>query len=422
MITHPNPMSEPKFPPEIIEKITLLIWRSSLSPSERILLMTTYPLLDRTWKAQFARIASREIHVPNLHYLLYLVNIVRKGKSLIYDQTDLKKHGATMTCFLDMRSYPDLTDRDRRTEDIYWILGDMGNYSGLRICFPSLKELRLEAVFYTPMHLWTSEMAQVAHTQIVLDFDEWEELKGAKKKDHFRLLQRNSNHNFTLKIAIHDPDAYLGVTNALWKYRSGPLSTYFMSLCRVVLGGCTRFRFRNPQDSPLEYETAFGRLHRLGENLQKSQRLEGTIHLFDASATFIEDSADYCYFTSKLWERCGKESSFPLDQEYRLTLRSWQWSLGGVDELGMNELRDGEWDLILPVSGERKDNQKRYRNPISPYWRCVGLEPPFSAVDNLRGLIASGMDHSSLPDDILQVPWGEPGLGEEESDGAYDSG
>ncbi|KAE9410890.1 hypothetical protein BT96DRAFT_983569 [Gymnopus androsaceus JB14] len=75
-----------QLPAEIVEKILQQLWPSYLSPAERILLMTTCPRLNSTWKSQFARIASITIHIPCLSYLLYLAEIIRTGKSLIYDR------------------------------------------------------------------------------------------------------------------------------------------------------------------------------------------------------------------------------------------------------------------------------------------------------------------------------------------------
>ncbi|KAE9404739.1 hypothetical protein BT96DRAFT_972960 [Gymnopus androsaceus JB14] len=96
-------MSANQLPAEIVEKILEQLWFSDLSPAERILLMTTCPRLNSTWKSQFSRIASITIHIPCLHYLLYLAEIVRTGKSLVYDRHSLRKGARTMICFLDLR-------------------------------------------------------------------------------------------------------------------------------------------------------------------------------------------------------------------------------------------------------------------------------------------------------------------------------
>ncbi|KAE9403949.1 hypothetical protein BT96DRAFT_1016565 [Gymnopus androsaceus JB14] len=92
-------------PAEIVEKILQEMWSSDLSPAERILFMTTCPRLNRTWRSQFARIASITIHIPCLSYLLYLAEIIRTGKSLVYDRKYLRREARTMICFLDLREW-----------------------------------------------------------------------------------------------------------------------------------------------------------------------------------------------------------------------------------------------------------------------------------------------------------------------------
>ncbi|KAE9410817.1 hypothetical protein BT96DRAFT_1053300 [Gymnopus androsaceus JB14] len=89
--------------PEIIEQIIQNAWNSDLSPNQRIAFMTTCPQLNRTWRSQYARIASISIHIPRMKYLLYLAEIVRSGHSLVYNREYLRTCARTIVCFLDLR-------------------------------------------------------------------------------------------------------------------------------------------------------------------------------------------------------------------------------------------------------------------------------------------------------------------------------
>ncbi|KAK7457249.1 hypothetical protein VKT23_010548 [Stygiomarasmius scandens] len=381
-----------ELPPELVEKIIFFAWHSILPSFERILFMITCPLLNHTWNAQFSRIASRQIYIPKLSYLLYLANIVRTGKSLVYSQHDLRERAETMTCFLDLRSYPNMTRSDRNTEEMYWIFNDMGNYSGLRSCFPSLEELSLEAALYTPPNLWTSETPQIAHTQVVVIFDK-EERERKEKED---LPGRRSRHTIELNLTIHDPDAYLGVTNALWKYRSSPLAVYLTLLIRVVMGDLIKsLQFRSSQD-PMgnQYQRNMSKILRLSKRLQKSRKLKGMMHLFGTSATLVESAPMNLFGVNRRLWRCGKENVFDWNSMYtrlcELTVKMWPASVGLGS--GMNVTREGEWDLILPVDGIQQGANASKRFGMAnesglDFFFCLGLELPFSAVQDLHEFI-----------------------------------
>ncbi|THU93423.1 hypothetical protein K435DRAFT_779839 [Dendrothele bispora CBS 962.96] len=423
-------------PPEIIEKIVFTVWRYTLSSYERILFMTTCPLLNRSWSTQYARISSRELYIPKVSYLLYLANIIRTGKSLIYARHDLRKRAETMTCFLDLRSYgsPSWTHWDKSTEEMYFIFSDviMGDFSnGLGSCFPSLEELSLETVFYTAPHLWTSEMPQVAHTQVVLLVDK--EKKNDKRKDKKQdplLLSSPRRHTIQLNMAIRDPDAYLGVTNALWNYHSNPLSPYFTLLIRVILGGLSKSIHLRTSEKQSSEEgehrppSPMSKILRLSRRLQKSRKLKGDAHLFSCSAMFFEtlgsdnDSSTATsaasggaghYSINQQLRMCGKDSSNPhLPQLYsifswdsvynrlcHLTTRMF-FTLGTI--VSPTTLREGEWDLILPPmtmlepEGLTRTAENGPSNPDGTANTSSSplSEPPFSALYDLRSFMEAG--------------------------------
>ncbi|KAF9075208.1 hypothetical protein BDP27DRAFT_1315682 [Rhodocollybia butyracea] len=149
-------------PPEIIEKIVRQVWYSCLSPDERILFMTACPRLSGTWRSQYARIASTTIHIPCMNYLLYLAEIIRTRKSLIYDWKHLRTGARSIICFLDLRT----SILDYYSYTVWHIFAHMGNYIGIRTCFPSVQQFSFETVF-----LPIASQPQIGHTQMAIIFD-----------------------------------------------------------------------------------------------------------------------------------------------------------------------------------------------------------------------------------------------------------
>ncbi|KAK7439378.1 hypothetical protein VKT23_017601 [Stygiomarasmius scandens] len=168
---NPEPIST-LIPPEIISKIIALLWFSPLSCRERVTLMTACPLLNRTWNAQFARIASRHLHIPSLSYLKYLAGIIFTEESRIYNVWDLQHRVETMTCFLDFepklesvtkdelkKKHVYLADNqewlvDAGTWNVYKMFIQMKNYRPLKLCFPSLKMIYLDFLFSKSTTSW----------------------------------------------------------------------------------------------------------------------------------------------------------------------------------------------------------------------------------------------------------------------------
>ncbi|KAK0235001.1 hypothetical protein EDD85DRAFT_967377 [Armillaria nabsnona] len=91
-------------PPELVEIIVSEVWHSDMPSFIRASFMTTCPSINRTWKAAFAPIASRDIYIPNLAYTYYLCDIARDGKSIIYHDF-IPRLTRTLTCFVDSDRY-----------------------------------------------------------------------------------------------------------------------------------------------------------------------------------------------------------------------------------------------------------------------------------------------------------------------------
>ncbi|KAK7457160.1 hypothetical protein VKT23_010460 [Stygiomarasmius scandens] len=384
-----NPSSKLEFPPEIIEKIILSLWTDNsinLSSSDRILFMTTCPLLNKTWKAQFSRIASRDIYIPRLSYLLYLASVAWRGnifktKSLVYSQHRLKKRAETMTLSLDLRSCPVSEetydrdrggDRDKKNEEIYWLLTDLQEYSyskqthGLRRFFPTLKQLKLKTAIRIPMHLWTSPGApQVAYTEIVLGLDPDETLTGGGVDDGDQRVKLPLDLNIAIHVHANSDSDDVAVTDALWKYRASLISAYLGQLVNVTMGGLISGVGLSACDHD---RVQLAKVFQISELLHKSRMLEGSVHFFSTSMVFHEPPRSdvyriFCPNFSNL--SCPEQTSARDVVENKKSLsshpvctplcrlRSWRWSY----ELG--ELKDrGGWDLIIPYSALDEEDRR----------------------------------------------------------------
>ncbi|KAK7457221.1 hypothetical protein VKT23_010523 [Stygiomarasmius scandens] len=302
-----------EIPLEIIGKIIQTLWTSiNLSSSDRILFMTTCPLLNKTWKSEFSRIASRDVYIPRLGYLLYLGNLTWNSKlrpnptSLIYNQHTLRNHAQCMTFAVDLRSP---SGRDTYTENIYWSFTNFRCWLGLRMYFPSLQQLQWQVAVYTPRHLWTlAERPQLVYTQILLELSNYEDDWDKEPVGTERWCRgQPAALPVQINITIQDPDAYLGVTDALWKYYTSPLIGYLGILLKTIMGDLIARVGIPPKPEFLgsdkgDVEEAL----KLGRVLLKSRRLsldsdsdsdstQGGIHFF-STTTAVNDLRIKTYF------------------------------------------------------------------------------------------------------------------------------
>ncbi|KAE9401349.1 hypothetical protein BT96DRAFT_1018279 [Gymnopus androsaceus JB14] len=184
-------MSANQLAAEIVEEILQQLWSSDLSPAERILFMKTCSRLNSTWKSQFARIASVTIHIPCISYLLYLAEIIRTGKSLLYNRQYLRTAARTMICSLDLRE-PGV-GVDSNSYRVWCMFFRMRNFIGLRTCFPSVQRLSFQAVFLPHLGYCLGRRPQVAHTDLSILFDTAQNPS----------LQQ---HKVLINFVIHDPE------------------------------------------------------------------------------------------------------------------------------------------------------------------------------------------------------------------------
>ncbi|KAK0232297.1 hypothetical protein EDD85DRAFT_105792 [Armillaria nabsnona] len=107
VLLHPTnrsiPMANSALPPEIIDDILSGVWSSRTPSQERMQFMTTCSLLNRTWKAVFSRIASRDIYILSTKFFEYLCTITHSQASIIYGDL-LPNSTRTITCHPDLNS------------------------------------------------------------------------------------------------------------------------------------------------------------------------------------------------------------------------------------------------------------------------------------------------------------------------------
>ncbi len=132
-------------PPEILDIILRHLWDSQMPSHERMHLMTACPLVNRTWRAVYARISAEHVHIPSLPFLYYLCRIIRSRKSVIYGSGDLLPR--RMTCYSDL-TYGKVEFASRRA---YLTLANLPDFRGFDVCFPNLTALDLRLRFRVGM-------------------------------------------------------------------------------------------------------------------------------------------------------------------------------------------------------------------------------------------------------------------------------
>ncbi|KAK0433930.1 uncharacterized protein EV420DRAFT_1598370 [Desarmillaria tabescens] len=139
-------ISNVQLPTELVEYIILEFWNSEHPSDERINFMTGCPLINSVWKDVFARITSRDIHVPTIAYLLYLSSIIYLDNSAIYP-TSLPDSTHTITCYVDL-----IKSTEDAMKEPYSAFCSLPNYIGFCRCFPNLERINLEIKFRIGWH------------------------------------------------------------------------------------------------------------------------------------------------------------------------------------------------------------------------------------------------------------------------------
>ncbi|KAF8886285.1 hypothetical protein BD779DRAFT_1421159, partial [Infundibulicybe gibba] len=98
----------PWLPVELIENIISETWNLDLVADERINVMTSFVLVNKTWNRLFMRTSSLDVHIPTPSYL-YQYLLILQGLTQVYDNSD--KHIPDAIC----RSITIMVDHDPST-------------------------------------------------------------------------------------------------------------------------------------------------------------------------------------------------------------------------------------------------------------------------------------------------------------------
>ncbi|KAK0500849.1 hypothetical protein EDD18DRAFT_1146174 [Armillaria luteobubalina] len=120
-------------PQELVELIIYDIWHSEMPSWTRQSFLTTWPLINRTWKYAHARIISRDIYITSRRYLYYLCDVACRRKSIIYDDL-VPRLTHTINCFVDLeeRGYT----LDNAALRVHNLLKQLPNFIGFSTLFP----------------------------------------------------------------------------------------------------------------------------------------------------------------------------------------------------------------------------------------------------------------------------------------------
>ncbi|KAK0495304.1 hypothetical protein EDD18DRAFT_1106524 [Armillaria luteobubalina] len=155
-----------ELPPELVDIIIAQFWYSELPSNDRITFMTACPLVNITWRDVYARVTSRDIHVPTVAYLLYLPFLVSWkpwSTSAVYG--DFSPDSVrTITCYVDLTS-----SKNDAAKDPYSALCNLPNYLGFRRCFPNLEQINLGIKFRAVWYWNGSFSRQLFQTRLSIN-------------------------------------------------------------------------------------------------------------------------------------------------------------------------------------------------------------------------------------------------------------
>ncbi|KAF9016277.1 hypothetical protein BDZ89DRAFT_1166357 [Hymenopellis radicata] len=150
-------MPVPQIPPELLQGILQTIWDDKLLAWERIHFMKSCPLVNREWRAMYDVLASRDVYIPSMQYLHYLLRIIAKRRSHIHVPSQFAsrtRHVIVQTVELDDDQYDTFQTVDQ-TEDHgsaivthSKIISQLAqcSFTGVHLCFPAATHIIFEAI------------------------------------------------------------------------------------------------------------------------------------------------------------------------------------------------------------------------------------------------------------------------------------
>ncbi|KIY51702.1 hypothetical protein FISHEDRAFT_70669 [Fistulina hepatica ATCC 64428] len=150
-------------PVELVEEIISTVWQSFDFSGDQRMFMLSCPRVCRLWCAIYASISARDIYVVQPSFVPYISWVVKSGRSAIY--RDLlscrRSHARTMTCLVNLG-----TSLDDPAMNAYIALASVGEFTGLRACFPGLHTLYLHTIFPCRTSFCSNFRHHVAHAKV----------------------------------------------------------------------------------------------------------------------------------------------------------------------------------------------------------------------------------------------------------------
>ncbi|KIY47545.1 hypothetical protein FISHEDRAFT_74482 [Fistulina hepatica ATCC 64428] len=150
-------------PVELVEEIISTVWQSFDFSGDQRMFMLSCPRVCRLWCAIYASISARDIYVVQASFVPYISWVVKSGHSAIY--RDLlscrRSHARTMTCLVNLG-----TSLDDPAMNAYIALASVGEFTGLRACFPNLHTLYFHTIFPCRTTFCSNFRHHVAHAKV----------------------------------------------------------------------------------------------------------------------------------------------------------------------------------------------------------------------------------------------------------------
>ncbi|KAF8890323.1 hypothetical protein CPB85DRAFT_1333172, partial [Mucidula mucida] len=149
-------MPIPQLPPELIEGILQNLWHDVLTAWQRIHFMKSCPLVNREWRALYDMIASRDVYIPSMQYLHYLLHIISTGQSYVHTPTSRfsMKTRSIIVPKVDLgdsnwwRPSERTLDQHAQMATYKRLLSELqySSFSGVHLCFPAATHIIFEAI------------------------------------------------------------------------------------------------------------------------------------------------------------------------------------------------------------------------------------------------------------------------------------
>ncbi|KAF8890321.1 hypothetical protein CPB85DRAFT_1333169 [Mucidula mucida] len=171
-------MPIPQLPPELIEGILQTLWHDVLTAWQRIHFMKSCPLVNREWRALYDMIASRDVYIPSMQYLHYLLRIITR--TIHHHRAKVDLGDSNWASFR--------TDvRPTRADGTYKrLLSELqySSFSGVHLCFPAATHIIFEAIT-------TRRTVDLKYTQLRVRLDGHTTVNALWREEHWTSWSRD---------------------------------------------------------------------------------------------------------------------------------------------------------------------------------------------------------------------------------------